>query len=76
MENLNHSHAFEDEELHCLVEAKRLFKKGQDKKDCGPCLKAWSLVDQAILAKYTKLAQKQKQKGKGNSTGNGLPMED
>ena len=58
MESLNDNHCFNDEELRCLVEAKRLFKKGCEGKDCGPCLEAWKLVDQAILAKYTELAKK------------------
>lgn len=61
----NHSHCFEDEELHCLIEAKRLFHEGYENKDCEKCHGAWRLVDQAILAKYTDLAKKYKEKTDG-----------
>lgn len=59
------NHCFEDEELHCLIEAKKLFHAGYEGKDCEKCHAAWRLVDQAILAKYTTLAKEYKEKADG-----------
>ena len=42
------SHIYEDEELRCLTEARRKFEEG------------WSLIDQAIFAKYTTLMKEER----------------
>jgi hypothetical protein len=52
------SHCFNDEELKCLLEARRMFKENCG--ECDKCLRGWALIDQAILAKYTVLAQQDK----------------
>jgi hypothetical protein len=51
------NHCNNDEELKCLIEAKRLFEKGHIANDCMICYEAWRLIDQAILAKYAALAK-------------------
>ena len=58
METPNHS--FNDEELHCLIEARRIFQKQKEYDGCACCEKAWNLIDQAILARYTLLARADK----------------
>ena len=52
------SHCFDDDELKCLLEARRLFKSNCG--NCDKCTKAWALIDSAILAKYTLLARESK----------------
>ena len=51
------NHCFGDEELHCLIEARKIFQRQKEFDGCACCEKAWRLLDQAILAKYTTLAQ-------------------
>ena len=70
MEIPEHNHWVEDEELRCFLEARRLFKKGRDEDNCDYCKQGWALVDQAILAKYTTLAQEHNRR-RGDAKTNG-----
>jgi len=56
------NHSFNDEELYCLLEAKKLFKERKGDERCEGCMRAWNLIDQAILARYTLLAKEDKEK--------------
>jgi len=50
-------HNFDDEELRLLLEAKEMFQK------------AWKIIDQALLAKYTALAKKEEEEKEKSNNG-------
>lgn len=56
------NHTLEDEELRLLIEARKHFETGFKCKECSYCHKAWSLIDLAIAAKYSLLAQESRRK--------------